>query len=117
MGPGVCGTLATAEPAEWLSTNGIGGFASGTIAGLLARRYHGLLVAALTPPLGRTLLVAKLDDSGLGTLSEIFDGDPPFRPDGCIAQAWTVAEVLRAWIATAPRLVNPSETRPPTRSP
>ena len=34
---------------------------------------------------------------GLGTASEIFDGDPPFAPQGCFAQAWTVAEVLRAW--------------------
>jgi predicted glycogen debranching enzyme len=47
---------------EWLVTNGIGGYASGTIAGLLTRRYHGLLIAALKPPLGRTLLVAKSDD-------------------------------------------------------
>jgi predicted glycogen debranching enzyme len=37
---------------------------------------------------------------GLGTLSEIYDGDAPFAPRGCIAQAWTVAEVLRAWRAT-----------------
>jgi len=44
-------------------TNGLGGFASGTVAGLLTRRYHGLLVAALKPPLGRTLLVAKLDET------------------------------------------------------
>jgi predicted glycogen debranching enzyme len=35
---------------------------------------------------------------GLGTASEIFDGDPPFSPQGCFAQAWTVAEVLRAWV-------------------
>jgi predicted glycogen debranching enzyme len=34
---------------------------------------------------------------GLGTLAEVFDGDPPHTPRGCIAQAWTVAEVLRAW--------------------
>ncbi|MGL5509362.1 MAG: amylo-alpha-1,6-glucosidase, partial [Microcoleaceae cyanobacterium] len=34
---------------------------------------------------------------GVGTLGEIFDGDEPFLPKGCIAQAWTVAEVLRAW--------------------
>jgi predicted glycogen debranching enzyme len=34
---------------------------------------------------------------GLGTASEIFDGNPPFAPQGCFAQAWTVAEVLRAW--------------------
>jgi predicted glycogen debranching enzyme len=58
----ICGSLATAERREWLVTNGIGGFASGTVAGLLSRRYHGLLVAALQPPLGRTLLVAKVDD-------------------------------------------------------
>jgi predicted glycogen debranching enzyme len=59
----ICGALSAAESREWLCTNGIGGFASGTIAGLLTRRYHGLLMAALKPPLGRTLLVAKLDDS------------------------------------------------------
>jgi glycogen debranching enzyme len=37
---------------------------------------------------------------GMGSLSEIFDGDVPINPRGCIAQAWTVAEVLRAWRAT-----------------
>ncbi len=57
----ICGTLATAESREWLCTNGIDGFASGTVAGMLTRRHHGLLIAALKPPLGRTLLVAKLD--------------------------------------------------------
>ena len=35
-----------------------------------------------------------------GTISEIFDAEPPFTPRGCIAQAWSVAEVLRAWIRT-----------------
>jgi glycogen debranching enzyme len=63
VGREICGNLATAEPREWLCTNGIGGFASGTVAGLLTRRYHGLLVAALKPPLERTVLVAKVDDS------------------------------------------------------
>jgi predicted glycogen debranching enzyme len=38
---------------------------------------------------------------GLGSASEIFDGDAPFTPRGCIAQAWTVAELLRAWTAVA----------------
>ncbi|MCL4249038.1 MAG: glycogen debranching enzyme N-terminal domain-containing protein [Anaerolineae bacterium] len=47
---------------EWLVTNGIGGFASGTLAGVNTRRYHGLLIAALQPPLGRTLLVSGLRD-------------------------------------------------------
>jgi glycogen debranching enzyme len=43
-------------------------------------------------------------DAGLGTISEIFDGDAPHAPDGCIAQAWSVAEVLRSWqqIASEP---------------
>ncbi|HID56688.1 TPA: glycogen debranching protein, partial [Candidatus Poribacteria bacterium] len=36
--------------------------------------------------------------AGLGTISEIFDGDPPHHPRGCISQAWSVAEVLRALI-------------------
>jgi len=62
MGREVSGNLTAAESREWLCTNGIGGFASGTVAGLLTRRYHGLLVAALQPPLGRTLLVTKLDE-------------------------------------------------------
>jgi glycogen debranching enzyme len=40
---------------------------------------------------------------GLGTASEIFDGDAPFTPRGCFAQAWTVGELLRAWTAIADR--------------
>jgi len=63
IGRETCGRLGTAEPREWLCANGVGGFASGTVAGLLTRRYHGLLVAALKPPVGRTLLVTKLDET------------------------------------------------------
>jgi predicted glycogen debranching enzyme len=62
FGREVCGDLASAARREWLVTNGIGGYASGTLGGLLSRRYHGLLVAALRPPLGRTLLLTKLDE-------------------------------------------------------
>ncbi len=62
FGREICGDLGAAERREWLVTNGLGSYASGTVAGLLTRRYHGLLVAALTPPLGRTLLAAKLDE-------------------------------------------------------
>ncbi|MFN6571499.1 amylo-alpha-1,6-glucosidase [Dendronalium sp. ChiSLP03b] len=65
FGREICGNLDTAESREWLVTNSIGGYASGTVAGLLTRRYHGLLVAALQPPLGRTLLLAKLDETVL----------------------------------------------------
>lgn len=63
FGRDVCGDLASASRREWLVTNGIGGYASGTVAGLLSRHYHGLLIAALDPPLGRTVLLTKLDET------------------------------------------------------
>ncbi len=63
FGRDICCDLGAAESREWLVTNGIGGYAFGTIAGQRTRCYHGLLVAALQPPLGRTLLVAKLDET------------------------------------------------------
>ncbi|MEK0179345.1 MAG: glycogen debranching protein [Oscillatoriales cyanobacterium] len=65
FGREICCNLDSAESREWLVTNGIGGYASGTIANLLTRRYHGLLVAALQPPLGRTLMLAKLDETAV----------------------------------------------------
>jgi predicted glycogen debranching enzyme len=43
--------------AEWLETDGLGGFASGTVSGMRTRRYHGVLLSALTPPTGRMMLV------------------------------------------------------------
>jgi predicted glycogen debranching enzyme len=63
FGRDICCDLESAESREWLVTNGIGGYAFGTIAGDQTRCYHGLLVAALQPPLGRTLLLAKLDET------------------------------------------------------
>ncbi|MEP6793844.1 MAG: amylo-alpha-1,6-glucosidase, partial [Saprospiraceae bacterium] len=47
---------------EWLVTNGIGGYASSTIAGANTRRYHGLLVASLRPPTERTVIVSKVEE-------------------------------------------------------
>jgi predicted glycogen debranching enzyme len=44
--------------------------------------------------------VPHLNDAGIGTLAEIFDAESPYVPRGCIAQAWSVAEVLRAWLLT-----------------
>lgn len=57
--------------------------------------------------------IAALDDFGLGTIGEIFDAVEPYTPRGCIAQAWSVAEVLRCWVKTAgtpraPRAVEPA---------
>ena len=48
---------------EWLDTNGIGGYASGTISGTNTRRYHGLLIAAMNPPTGRMVVLSKLEES------------------------------------------------------
>jgi predicted glycogen debranching enzyme len=48
---------------EWLETNGLGGWASSTVAGAHTRRYHGLLVAALHPPVGRMVMLSKLDET------------------------------------------------------
>jgi predicted glycogen debranching enzyme len=45
--------------------------------------------------------VGELGEACLGTISEIFDADEPFTPRGCVAQAWSVAEVLRSWAKTA----------------
>ena len=59
----VCGNLDSAIECEWLETNGLGGFASSTIIGLNTRRYHGLLVAATKPPLGRIVMLSKLEET------------------------------------------------------
>ena len=46
--------------------------------------------------------INHLGEAGIGTISEIFDAEKPFTPRGCVAQAWSVAEVLRAWLMTEP---------------
>ncbi len=55
--------LSAAISREWLETNGLGGFSSSTIIGLNTRRYHGLLTAATTPPVGRIVMLAKLEEA------------------------------------------------------
>jgi predicted glycogen debranching enzyme len=60
FGPGITSDLNAAMQHEWLVTNGRGGYAFGTLSEANTRSYHGLLIAPLTPPLGRTLLVSKL---------------------------------------------------------
>jgi predicted glycogen debranching enzyme len=59
----ICGDLDAALRREWLETNGLGGFASSTIIGLNTRRYHGLLTAATKPPVGRFVLLSKLEET------------------------------------------------------
>src|SRR6516165_12281026 len=60
---------------EWLVTNGLGGYASGTMTGLISRRFHGYLIAALPAPRGRTMMLNHLSttistDEGRARLSE-----------------------------------------------
>ncbi len=81
------------------------------------RRVHGyseesrLIAARMVRP-----FEGHLREAGLGYISEVFDGDFPFSPGGCIAQAWSVAEVLRAYaeevLGARPR-AGPSPGRPP----
>ena len=59
----ICRDLSAATSREWLETNGLGGFASSTITGLNTRRYHGLLTAATKPPVGRFVLLSKLEET------------------------------------------------------
>jgi predicted glycogen debranching enzyme len=63
LGADVCRNLELASQREWLVTNGLGGFATSTVAGLNTRRYHGLLCAALNPPSERFMLLSKLDET------------------------------------------------------
>jgi len=63
FGRETCSNLDTALRKEWLETNGLGGFASSTIVCLNTRRYHGLLVAATKPPVGRVVILSKLEET------------------------------------------------------
>ena len=84
FGRELCNNLEIAKSREWLVTNGIGGYASGTIAGILTRRYHGLLVAALKPPVARTLLLTKLDET-VNYNEQFYDLSTNLWEDGTIA--------------------------------
>ncbi len=58
----ICTDFEQSSRKEWLETNGIGGFACGTIAGANSRRYHGILTAATRPPLGRVTMLSKFEE-------------------------------------------------------
>ena len=60
--PNILSNVENGLRTEWLVTNGLGGYASSTVLGVNTRKYHGLLVAALNPPVDRRVLLAKLDE-------------------------------------------------------
>ena len=61
IGRQITGSLDQASQREWLVTDGLGGFAMGTVSGLQTRRYHGLLITAGQPPGGRRMGLSSLD--------------------------------------------------------
>ena len=63
VGRDICSDVQAGLDHEWLVTNGLGGYAAGSIVGATTRSYHGLLVAALRPPVERVVLVTKIDET------------------------------------------------------
>jgi len=111
VGREVCGDLDAALRREWLVTNGLGGYASSTLAGVATRRYHGLLVAALAPPVGRTVLVGGMvewasyggqqgmESSVRVPLSAHEYGDGTIDPHGYrYLQSFTLEGMLPVWV-------------------
>ena len=111
---------------EWLVTNGLGGYASGTVSGAITRRYHGLLIAALPNPLGRMMMLNGLserlrlpDRRVVYTGAEELAGITPENtlPAGGVPPGGRAAGVaLRVWTASSleKRLLHavPAEHRP-----
>ncbi len=73
VGPDICSNVQAGLDHEWLLTNGLGGYAAGSIVGATTRSYHGLLVAAMRPPVERTVMVTKIDES------VVFPGGPTLK--------------------------------------
>src|SRR5215469_8154948 len=63
FGPDTCNNFAVGTSLEWLDTNGRGGYASSTICGNHTRRYHGLLVSSLNPPVDRYVLLSRFEET------------------------------------------------------
>ena len=98
----ICNDLKAAMSREWLETNGIGGFASGTVSGAGTRRYHGLLTAATRPPLGRIRTASKLEEK-LTIDGQSFELSVPLQPElstgsnGCTAQGAIPFRAMSRW--------------------
>jgi len=103
FGRATCGDLEIASRREWLLTNGRGGYAMGTVAGMPARAYHGLLIAALAPPVERRMVLAACE------LDVTYDGvsyalatnawaSGAIAPNGYrLLESFVLADGLPAW--------------------
>lgn len=86
------GDVSSLIDLEWLVTNGLGGYASGTVAGAATRRYHGLLIAAHPAPLGRLMLLSNLQEE--------------FQfPDRAIVTVQGAEQLERRWTAESPNIL------------
>jgi predicted glycogen debranching enzyme len=103
LGRQICGHWDGAADYEWLVTNGLGGYACGTVALANTRRYHGFLMASLKPPVQRTLLVAKIDVSVeyLGQKTDLSANefaDRTISPQGFIhLESFAVLDGIPTW--------------------
>lgn len=89
---------------EWLVTNGLGGYASGTVEGIITRRFHGVLVAALPAPHGRTMMLNYLAEMLVfadGRMARLGSQERPTGPRGCSPEArlleFTLEDGLPVW--------------------
>jgi glycogen debranching enzyme len=82
-----CADYKRSSKLEWLETNGSGGFAMGTVAGINTRRYHGILVASLRPPVERYVMLSRLEE-------EAHIGDRAYSFSGCQYPGTLVLEGL-----------------------
>jgi predicted glycogen debranching enzyme len=89
LGRHVAGSWHAASRREWLVTNGLGGFAAGTVSGANTRRYHGMLIASFAPPVERLLVLAKLELS-VRYLERRFELSANEYADGTVAPAGVV---------------------------
>jgi predicted glycogen debranching enzyme len=103
LGRETVGRVGHAADHEWLVTNGIGGFASSTLSLMNTRRYHGLLFAALRPPVNRVATVSKLDVTALygGAEIPLFTNeyaDGTLAPQGiCHLESFRLEGLVPVW--------------------
>src|ERR1700761_5481415 len=103
LGREICGDWETASRREWLVTNGLGGYACGTVALANTRRYHAFLMASLAPPVQRTLLVAKIDiaaeylDRRVDLTANEFEGGTVSPQGFAQLESFSVFESIPTW--------------------
>jgi predicted glycogen debranching enzyme len=103
LGRDICDNWSESLSREWLVTNGLGGYACGTLSGANTRRYHGFLTASFKPPVERTLLVSKVDmtiaylDRAYPLFANEFV-DNTIAPDGFIhVESFAVVDGIPVW--------------------